>query len=346
MAFQPLSRTKRSQSRSLGQILALILLLLTTYDFGNPVCFSQDSAPDLAIKNVREAISEKISAREKIADQIQSAFGVGRLQYRLKEPNADEVILLDAGLQVFVKGEKYRVHLIYDTKLDDNADKQDQLDGEPRWVESEIIERVIIFDGEKIFSIATNEKGECSGIIYFGFAKMAVMRMAGYPFEDPIQIWRQAISLEGLDLSRTSISPFQNKGLLATMQKNTYRMRFFFLDDFSYDLRRVSSFRASESRPFRDYSLHWEMSNGIPYVHRFVNTTMSAHGNTASREQTTKRTTVEFSRFEYNSEISDLVFQLESVAIPDGSRFVDKRSAVEGGPQELVYENRRLQSLR
>lgn len=305
---------------------------------------AEKASADTQTEQVRQAIEEKIAAREKNSEKLQSAFASGRVEFLLRQPgDTKPTVLLDAGLQIFTKGTKYRVHLTYDARLEENPNYQGPLDEiNPKWIETDILERTVIFDGEKIYSLAFDKQRQCEGTIYFGFAKMAVMRLAGYPFEDPLRLWEQAVSLEGLDLTQTKISPFQSKGMLGIMQKNTYRMQFLFLDDFEYDLRRVSSYRLGESQPFRDYTLKWDSSNGVHYVKRFSNTTTSAHGDTGSQAQIARTLSVEFDQFKSNITMPQDAFELRSASVPAGSRFRDKRSTVEGGPQRLVFDGKEL----
>lgn len=312
-----------------------------------PSCVhAQESAPlDSELEAIRAALEDKIQGRDENAQQIKSAFASGRVQFLVREAEETEAtILLDAGLQIYSEGTKYRVHLSYDRKLEENPDYQGPLDEEhPKWIDSTISERIILFDGERLFSINFDQEGSCNGMIYFGFAKMAVMRAAGYPFEDPIRIWQQALNVEGIDVTQTKLSPFQSRGMLGIMQKNTYRMRFLFLDNFDYDLRRVSSFRVGESQPFRDYTLNWEACEGAYYVKRFSNTTTSAHGNTGSRNQTMRRLTVDFDTFKNQIEIPLDTFTIQSLSIPVGSPFFDKRASVDGSPQKLIFSGTELQ---
>ena len=119
---------------------------------------------------------------------------------------------------------------------------------------------------------------------------------------------------------------------------------FFFLDRFGYDLRRVSSYRTGETRPFRDYLMSWDSSNGVYYVRHYSNIWTSAARDTASNAPDSKRLSVEYQTFEANVAIDDTAFDIQSLSIPEQTRFLDKRTYVNGGPQELVYRDGKLRS--
>lgn len=287
-------------------------------------------------------------AREANKAELKSAFGSGTVQYLVDEsPTSAPIRVLDADLQVFWDAPKYRVHLVYEEKLSE-AVKQAGVSAQEfeKWVPANVSERIIIYDGSKITAVEFDRDRNCQGTIYFGFAKMAVMRTAGFPFEDPVSLWSQALNIEGLDAKNTKLTPLENGGCVGLLQKNTYRMKFFFLNDFGYDLRRVSSYRTGETQPFRDYMLKWGESNGAHYVQRFTNTVTSASRDTGSSFQASRKLSVEYARFEANREIDPSVFDLASISIPEKTRFFDKRSSVEGGPKELIFSKGTLVDAR
>lgn len=314
-------------------------------------CFHPVAGYAQAVDSTRNAtrmfINQAQEARDENAQKLRTAFGAGRLKYVVTEPNEEiPVTVLDADLQIFYDAPKYRVHLLYDQKLSENVRPSGQ-NGEEvqKWLPSNVAEQVVIYDGEQIFSVEFFRDNSCLGTIYFGFAKMAVMRSAGFPFEDPVNLWSQALNVESLDLANTSITPIDDGGCVGLLSKNTYQMKFFFLDDFGYDLRRVSSYRTGETQPFRDFLLSWGKSNGAHYVQRFANTVTSANGDTGSTAQTKRKLSVEYDQFQANIDIAPEVFTLSSVPMPNGTQFLDKRSSVEGGPRELVFRDSQLVEL-
>lgn len=304
---------------------------------------TQDSPPT-ADTDAYRLIQRSIEARKANTSQLRTAFGDGRVNFVVHESeHKAPVTVLDADIQIFFDAPKFRVHLLYEEKRNEARPVEGQSDQEfEKWVPSNTAERIIIYDGSKIFSVDFDRARKCEGTIYFGFAKMAVMRTAGFPFEDPVTLWSQALNMEGLDRRYTQITPLATGGFLGQLTKNTYRMKFFFLDDFGYDLRRVSSYRTGETQPFRDYLLNWSESNDVYYVRRFANTVTSASHDTGSAFQITRKLSVEYTTFDANIEIDPSVFTLSSIDIPDGSRFLDKRSSVNGGPKELIYQDSEL----
>ncbi|MCR9292270.1 MAG: hypothetical protein NXI32_06090 [bacterium] len=301
--------------------------------------------PRSELESKQQLIQQAVLARDSNAAQLNSAFGVGKIQYTVHEADQPEpVVVLDADIQMFFDQPKYRVHLVYEQKLNESVRVQGQNEEDfERWSPSSLAEQVVMYDGEQIVSIECDHDRNCTGTIYFGFAKMAVMRNAGFPFEDPVSLWSQALHLEGLDLKNTSLTPLEQGGFVGLLSKNTYRMKFFVLDQFGYDLRRVSSYRIGETQPFRDYLLDWGESNGLHYVRRFTNVVTSANRDTGSNVQTVRKLSIEYSHFEANIPVSEEVFSLTAMGVPEGTPFLDKRSTVDGGPKELLFSNGSLQ---
>lgn len=314
-----------------------------------PACGQSEPVGDAgtATEVVDEVLMAAIAARDDNAKRLQTAVGSGRVSFEIHEAGASApVTVMDSDLQVFYDAPRFRLHLAHDIRLTE-AMKPQGVEEEDfqKWIPAEVIEQVVIYDGEKVYSVEYLREEECRGSIMFGFSKLAVLRGAGFPFENPVEMWEQALRIEELDRKRLSITPFGDGGFVGLLSKNTYRVKFFFFNRFGYDLRRVSSYRVGENQPFRDYLLSWEESNGVHFVQRFSNIVTSAHGDTASAQQTVRRLTVEFDTFDANVEIKPQVFELSSIEIPPGTRFIDKRSSVEGGPKQLVYRESKLQAV-
>ncbi|MEM7476113.1 MAG: hypothetical protein AAF483_14055 [Planctomycetota bacterium] len=299
-----------------------------------------------------ETIKRSKEARDANASMLRTAVATGKIKYSLQSPNQEPVQILDADIQVFYEAPKFRIHLAYETWLKEQTNDGTKSAVEfKKWLPSSISEQVIIYDGKHITTVSklrpspTDARPESEGSVCFSFSKMGIMRGAGFPFEDPITLWSQPLQLENLDTKNTTLTPFTGGGYTGLLTKNTYRMKFFMFSDFGYDLRRVSSYRTGESQPFRDYLLHWEESNGAFYVQKFTNVVATANQNTGSTSPTLKRLSIEYSNFEANVPIDPAAFTLESVSVPAGTVFLDKRANVGGGPKKLVYTDSGLQSL-
>jgi hypothetical protein len=281
-------------------------------------------------------------ARDANASRLQSAYATGKVRHTI-EDGGPVTTLIDADVQVFYDAPKFRVHLVYDQLLTEqfrNSKSNDE--NFEKWKPSSKAEQLIVYNGSHLIAVTTERDGTCSGTIYFGFSKMTVLRNAGFPFEDPVQLWTQALSLEGLDQRALSITELQRGGFVGLMQKNRYRMKFFVCDNFGYDLRRVSSYRTGELHPFRDYLLDWSRSQDVYYVTRFSNSWSSANPDTGAAHGVVRSLSVEYSEFQANLAIAPEVFTLSSMSIPNGTKFIDKRSKVENGPRELVFNDGQL----
>lgn len=294
---------------------------------------------DAATERERQVwlIEEAKQARDSNAVGLKTAYATGKVRHTI-EDGGPITVLVDADIQVFYDAPKFRVHLVYAQLLTEQFQNSQTPDENfEKWKPSSRSEQVIVYNGSHLVSVTTEKDGNSQGTIYFGFSKMTVLRNAGFPFEDPVQLWTQALSLEGLDSRALSITELQKGGFVGLMQKNRYRMKFFVCDDFGYDLRRVSSYRTGELHPFRDYLLEWSQNQDVHYVTRFSNSWSSANPDTGAAHGVVRSLSVEYSEFQANPAIAPEVFTLPSMSIPDGTRFTDKRSKVEFGPRELIF---------
>jgi len=290
-----------------------------------------------------------LAAEAKAANEaaLITASGAGKVSYLVHE--ADQPVptaVLDSDIEFFFEDSKFHVHLAHTQKLIEAMRKEGQDDDDyQRWVPSGISEQYVIYDGKKVTAVDVMSDGTFKGKIYFGFAKLGVMRSAGFPFENPVDLYSQALDVKSSDTRKSVITPLSNGGFLGLLTKNTYRMKFFFLGQHGYDLRRVSSFRNGETQPFRDFLISWASENGVHFVQRFTNTVTTAHGNTGSSRQTTKRLTVQYDDYQVNEPIDPKIFTLDAVPVPNGSIFLDKRANVEGGPAKMVMIDSVLQRM-
>lgn len=335
--------------------VAGILLASATAVFGAP---QQQQHPSVVSEPTESAelpsFAEQLFSRAKHArdansSRLKSAKGSGRLTQVVNESEQLEPIeILDTDIDFYFQAPKFRLQLVHTTRLIEQTKPDGQTDQEyTRWIPSEIQQQIILFDGEQVVSLEYLNDKQCRGTIDSAFRIPTIMRAAGFPFDSPVECWKPTLTLEDfdeLDPASISVKPLDNGGFLGQVTKNTYFIKFFFLDRFGYDLRRVSSYRTGETRPFRDYLMSWEQSNGVYYVQHYSNIWTSAARNTASNAPDSKRLSVEYHSFEANIAIDDALFDMQSVLIPEGSRFLDKRTYVNGGPQELVYRNAQLRS--
>ena len=303
--------------------------------------------PSHAVAQSKELLDLAAEAKQQNELALHSARGTGKVTYLVHaadEPSPTAV--LDSDIEFYFDQSRFHVHLAHTQKLIEAMRQENQGEDEyQRWVPSGITEQYVIFDGKKVIAVDVLDDGTHRGKIYFGFAKLGVMRSAGFPFENPIDLYSQALDVKSSDTRKAVITPLANGGFLGLLAKNTYRMKFFFLGQHGYDLRRVSSFRKGETQPFRDYLISWESDDGVYFVNRFTNTVTTAHGNTGSSRQTTKRLTVNYDDFHVNEVIDPSVFTLDSIPIPNGTIFLDKRANVEGGPAKLIMIDSELQKL-
>ncbi|MEM8734642.1 MAG: hypothetical protein AAGG44_10495 [Planctomycetota bacterium] len=332
-----LSSLSRTRPRTIASALVFWLSSATTM-VCNP-CAAEDDSTE-------EILQTAVEARDENAEQLQTAYGSGKVLHTIEE-NGTETKLIDADIQVFYDKPRFRIHLSYEQFLSERTRRaalplDQRAEPSSKWQTTDRSEQIIVYDGSRIISIEGSKDGSYRGTIYFGFAKMAVMRIAGFPFEDPVTLWTQALNLEGLDRRALSITPLVDGGFSGVLQKNTYRMKFVFFKDFGYDLRRVSSFRTGESHPFRDYVIEWADQDDIHYVKRFSNFRSTANPDTGASRATIRRLSVEYSTFTPNIELPDSVFTLQSLQLPQNTSFIDKRSNVEGGPKQLLFDGQRL----
>ncbi len=324
---------------NLATILASMLIAWTH------VASLRGQSPELPEHTeTRELVGGVIEARDKNTAALRTAFGSGKVRFEVFESSEDtSLTVLDADIQVFFDAPKYRIHFVYATKMLERFRQQgESIDAFQKWVPSDIAEQIIIYDGSKIVSVEVDTTGSCEGTIYFGFNKMAVMRNAGFPFENPVTLWSEALTPEGLDIRNLELTPMESGGIVGLLRKNTYIQKFVLFGKFGYDLRRVSSYRIGERQPFRDYLITWDYSNGAHFVRRFSNTLTSANPDTGASHSYYRKLTVEYPRFEANTEIDPNVFELDNLGIPSGTSFVDKRANVEGVPKQLVFDDGRL----
>ena len=351
MRFRSIQRGRNNAFSILRSMVAAMALVGWPIMMGNlpTVCAQaiKTSAPSEAGSS--PLLDMAVMARDENANRLQSAYGSGRITREVQTGDPLQALtVMDSDIQLFYDRPRFRVHLAHDVRLVESLRSEEADEGKgDDWFPADVREQVIIFDGKKVYSVEFRGADECLGEIYFGFAKLAVMRSAGFPFEDPVDLWSQALSIESLERDRLALTPLDSdRGFIGLESRNTYYRKFYFLDQFGYDLRRVSSYRKSEPQPFRDYLLEWSLSNGVYYVSRFTNTVAKANGSRKPGPQTINRYTVRFTSFDANVDVNASVFSLDSVGMPEGTLLMDKRASVEGGPKQWIYRDGELQDAR
>ncbi|MCA9134684.1 MAG: hypothetical protein KDA45_16065, partial [Planctomycetales bacterium] len=226
----------------------------------------------------------------------------------------------------------------------DQAPDQDQLPAEAM-LDRHLAEQKILFDGKHVYALAETRSGLLQGDVYFDFNRQKVLRGAGLPFENPVQLWTEALNIERADLRQALLRPLVGGGFMGLLTRDTYRLKFYFFDRFGYDLRRVSSYRRGEDVPFRDCLLSWQEADGLHYVHRYVSK-LEEHSPPGEAAAPSRRVLeVEYRSFEANGPIDQALFRLPALEIPAGTPFDDHRVQVNGQPRRLHFDGSGLQEM-
>ncbi len=309
----------------------LRIWLLTVLALGSAAA-AQDT-PESLLRKAEEA-------GRQTRETLKSASGTGTIQFTVLAPQDDEPNLVtDADIQVFFDAPKYHIRLT-------NVARRLVARGPEPQEASEVVEQAILFDGgETLYWVQFFQDGKCRGEIYFAFSQQSVLRKAGLPLKTPIYLWNEALDIGGLDLSNTRVTSLAGGGLVGEVTKSRYRIKFFFLGDFGYDLRRVSSFRTGQRKPFRDHILTWDQSNGAHYVKRYSHSVLRVPPDAQETAESTSRQeqfSIEYDSFEANVIVAPNVFSLDALKIPSGTVFLDRRVHVRGEPLRKIYDGRLL----
>ncbi|MEO8271915.1 MAG: hypothetical protein ABI557_19485 [Aureliella sp.] len=304
---------------------------------------------DSAATQTRLAVAKL--ADQRLAEQLQTVIAQGRIRHivYVRDLNSP-TITLDADVQVFYDAPKFQLHLQYATDLAEGLTEgetsQKSSDEKKRVL---VTEQTLLFDGYTLTKVQRSSDGTCRGDIYFDFHRPNMLRMAGFPFENPVELWREPLQIDRADLLNAHITPLTAGGFVGTLNKDTYRLKFYFLGSFDYDLRRVSSTRIGQETPFRDWHLSWQIVDGVPYVERLVrrsNTVSGENEPLGLTDTVREQIELEYSHFSLSSAIDPLVFELSGLDLPESTPFYDHRTNVNGKPKLVWWQHGQLRDIR
>lgn len=290
-------------------------------------------------------------ADQRLAEQLHTVVAQGRIRHivYVRDLNSPSVTL-DADVQVFYDAPKFQLHLQYATDLAEGltegaafqkSDDQDKA--------AVVTEQTLLFDGQTLTKLQRFSNGTCRGDIYFDFHCPNMLRIAGFPFENPIDLWREPLQIDRADLLTARTTPLTDGGFVGMLSKDTYRLKFYFLGSFGYDLRRVSSYRIGQETPFRDWHLSWQRADGIPYVERLVRRSNTVNGENEPLGLTDtlrEQIELEYSHFSLPAAIDPSVFEFSVLDLPELTPFYDHRTNVEGKPKVVWWKQGQLSSAR
>ncbi len=286
-------------------------------------------------------------ADQRLAEQLHTVVAQGRIRHTvyLRDLNSPSVTV-DADVQVFYDAPKFQLHLQYATDLaegpTESATDHKSNDENKATVATD---QTLLFDGKTLTKVQHFSNGTCRGDIYFDFHRPNMLRIAGFPFENPIELWREPLQIDRADLLNAHSTPLTNGGFVGTLSKDTYRLKFYFLGSFGYDLRRVSSYRIGQETPFRDWHLSWQLADGIPYVERLERRSNTVSGENEPLGLTNtlrEQIELEYSHFSLSTAIDPAVFELAGLSLPESTPFYDHRTNVEGKPKVVWWKQGQL----
>ena len=324
------------------------------------VCFPQLArAQSLDLQHTAAsapATTQTLLAAAKLADQwlaekLHTVVAQGRIRHIVYVHDLNSPSLtLDADVQVFYAAPKFQLRLQYATDLaeglTENAAVKKSNDENKTTV---VTDQTLLFDGQTLTKVQHFSNGTCRGDIYFDFHRPNMLRIAGFPFEDPIELWREPLQIDRADLLTAHTTPLTDGGFVGTLSKDTYRLKFYFLGSFGYDLRRVSSYRSGQDTPFRDWHLSWQLANGVPYVERLVRRSNTVSGENEPLGLTNtlrEQIELEYSHFSLAATIDPVVFELAGLDLPESTPFYDHRTNVEGKPKVVWWQHGQLSDTR
>jgi len=278
--------------------------------------------------DVQSLLSAAEAARLDNEDRLKTARGKAQLRSEILLADYEKpLVVTDATMTINYDAPNFAILIDHQRRMREVAN--DRSSSSRRWEVAAQRKVLVVFDGEALYSIEWDRTGNCSGEIFFAFSRQQVLRSAGFPFEHPIHIWREALNLSKIKPSRTRIIPRVSGGFMAIEKMASYDTRFFLFDRFGYDLRRVSTQRLDSGIPIREYTLHWEEAeDGVFFLKEFAHTRTRMKENPLTREQdfeSETTTSVRFDQLAVNTDLPDNTFRLATYGVPAGTRFVDKR---------------------
>lgn len=289
-------------------------------------------------------LAQADSARMDNEERLKTALGTGLLKMSVHNAGEKQPLeITDAVIKVLYDSPKFLIEIDNRTRLREL--QADAGQAGHQWKPTDVSKEAILFDGEALYQAIWDQAHVCRGEVYFAFSRQAVLRSAGFPFEHPIHIWREALNLSRVKAERTQVTPLRSGGFMAIETMSSYDTKFFIFDRFGYDLRRVSTQRTDNGLPIREYSLKWDESNGVFFLRQFTNTVtkMLSNPRTEEHEVVSKSTTtVEYDSFEVNLPIAANRFSVAAMGVPSGTRFVDKRRRTQRNPAILEFDGDNL----
>lgn len=294
-------------------------------------------------------------AEQQLTQQLRTAIARGRVRNTVYERDLESpVVTLDADVQVYYDAPKYLLWMQYasaaagapaDTPTGEPSSDavQQPLNGKDQV--GRIASQIVLFDGQTLTTVRHSDDGTCRGDIYFNFHLSNQLRSAGFPFQNPIELWHDPLAIDRADLVQAQATPMTNGGWVGQLVKDTYRLKFYFLGSFGYDLRRVSFYAAGQETPFRDWHLTWQQTAGVHYVQRLVrrvNTLAAKNEPLGTSSIVRAESELEYTQFELPPSIEPNVFELSNLDLPESTPFHDHRAHVDGKPKVVWWRQGEL----
>lgn len=295
------------------------------------------SAPPVGTRQLLERAKQ---ALQRNSSRIETVAANGRIVHLRYFQNTEQpVVMLDADVQVLYEAPRFRLDLQYVPLTEEDHADQTVLAAASQ---SNLEEQTVLFDGKTVITAERTRRGRWRGDIYFDFHKQNMLRMAGFPFEDPVTLWNEPLSIDRADLVAAQTTLLAGGGFMGVLQKETYRLKFFFLGDFDYDLRRVSSYRLNEDIPFRDWHVRWRQSQGVFFVDKLVRRNNEATNPGAWNSPSNISHDVvelEYHSVELNPAVEPGSFSVHELGLPAETPFYDHRVNVNGKPEVKVWKS-------
>lgn len=287
------------------------------------------------------------SAELQLSQRLHTAVARGRLRTTVYSRDlASPEVTLDADVQVYYDAPKFSLRMQYTNDAPDgsNSDLNRRSPGDQE-LGTRLTTQILLFNGQTLTTVRRTEDGSYRGDIYFEFHRPNKLRSAGFPFENPIELWREPLAIDRADLVHTQTTPLANGGFVGELVKDTYRLKFFFLGDFGYDLRRVSFYGIGQGTPFRDWHLTWQKTAGVHYVERLVrrvNSVAPVNEPLGLTSILREQSELEYTHFELPASIDPDVFELSGLNLPESTPLRDHRVNVDGKPKPVWWRQGQL----
>lgn len=325
------------------RLLAIVVTMLLP---AVPRLSAEDSLATVGSAAILEAAK---SARLNNEANLKSAIGHGSIKVTIldhRSLKSHEVT--DASISVWYAPSRFAVRIKNRLRLRWGTNAND---GESAgWVDSNVAEELILFDGERLFSVKWLRDGTCTGEVDFAFKRQAVLGAAGFPFEHPIHIWQDALNISRLKADRTRIKPLQGGGFMAVESMNNLETKIYMLGEFGYDLRRVIKLQIDTGVPIREYAMNWGESDGVYYVKNLSHSQAKTEHSLMSDEMevVSKKTfRIQYDDFQINLRVPKTAFELAASNIPAGTVFHDNRtSGAKKSSLLYVFDGTQLTKIR